>query len=84
MKCDGLSSFKGRINILCKLIDPGHTQLAVYLLNNEKQYKNMEFTRVLYVSIFHNNFLFVLYLTKYKGINVYIFGIQMDFFDQKL
>ncbi|KIM36598.1 hypothetical protein M413DRAFT_33653, partial [Hebeloma cylindrosporum] len=35
----------------------------------------------LHVSALRNNLLSVLYLTKYKGIDVHISGIQMDFLD---
>jgi hypothetical protein len=52
-------------------------------IKNGKHYRDVEFTRVLHVPALRNNLLSVLYLTKYKGIDVHISGIQMDFFDQK-
>jgi hypothetical protein len=52
-------------------------------IKNGKQYRDVEFTRVLHVPALRNNLLSVLYLTKYKGIDVHISGIQMDFFDRK-
>ena len=52
-------------------------------IKNEKQYRNVEFTRVLHVPALHNNLLSVLYLTKYKGIDVHISAITKDFIDQK-
>jgi hypothetical protein len=55
----------------------------VFYLKNGKQYRDVEFTRVLHVPALRNNLLSVLYLTKYKGIDVHISGIQMDFFDRK-
>jgi hypothetical protein len=48
-----------------------------------KQYRDVEFTRVLHVPALRNNLLSVLYLTKYKGIDVHISGIKMDFLDCK-
>ena len=52
-------------------------------VKNGKQYRDVEFTRVLHVPALHNNLLSVLYLTKYKGIDVHISAITMDFFDQQ-
>ena len=52
-------------------------------IKNGKQYRDVEFTRVLHVPALRNNLLSVLYLTKYKGIDVHISGIKMDFYDQK-
>ena len=52
-------------------------------IKNGKQYRDVEFTRVLHVPALRNNLLSVLYLTKYKSIDVHISGITMDFFDQK-
>ena len=52
-------------------------------VKNGKQYRDVEFTRVLHVPALCNNFLSVLYLTKYKGIDIHISAITMDFFDQK-
>ena len=52
-------------------------------IRNGKQYRDVKFTRVLHVSALYNNLLFVLYLTKYKGIDVHISAITMDFFDQQ-
>ena len=52
-------------------------------IKNGKQYRDVEFTRVLHVPALRNNLLSVLYLTKYKGVDVHISAITMDFFDQK-
>ena len=51
---------------------------------NGKQFRDIEFTRVLHVPALRNNLLSVLYLTKYKGIDVHISGNKMDFLDKKL
>ena len=53
------------------------------LIKNGNMYRDVEFTRVLHVPALCNNFLSVLYLTKYKGIDVHISSITMDFYDQK-
>ena len=52
-------------------------------IKNGNTYRDVEFTRVLHVSALHNNLLSVLYLTKYKGIDIHISSITMDFYDQK-
>ena len=52
-------------------------------VKNGKKYKDVEFTRILHVPAFHNNLLSVLYLTKYKGIDVHISAITRNFFHQK-
>ena len=50
---------------------------------NGKQYRDVEFTRVLHVPALRNNLLAVLYLTKYKEIDVHISGNKMNFLDKK-
>ena len=52
-------------------------------IKNGNTYRDVEFTRVLHVPALRNNLLSVLYLTKYKGIDVHISSITMDFYDQK-
>ena len=42
------------------------------LVKNGKQYRDVECTRVLHVPALCNNLLSVLYLTKYKGIDVHV------------
>ena len=51
-------------------------------LINGKQVRDIEFTRVLHVPALHNNLLSVLYLTKYKSIDVFISKSKMNFLDQ--
>jgi transposase InsO family protein len=48
---------------------------------NGKQIRDVEFTRVLHVPALRNNLLAVLYLTKYKGIDVHISRDKMDFLE---
>ena len=50
---------------------------------NGKQFRDIELTRVLHVPALRNNLLAVLYLTKYKGIDVHISGNKMNFLDKK-
>ena len=47
-----------------------------------RQASDIEFTKVLHVPALHNNLLAVLYLTKYKGIDVLISKSKMCFLDQ--
>ena len=51
-------------------------------LINGQQSRDIEFTRVLHVPALKNNLLSVLYLTKYKGIDVHISKSKMSFLDQ--
>jgi hypothetical protein len=48
-----------------------------------KQIRDVEFTRVLHVPALRNNLLAVLYLTKYKGVDVHISRDKMDFLEKK-
>jgi hypothetical protein len=48
---------------------------------NGKQNRDVEFTRVLHVPALCNNLLSVLYLTKFKDIDVYISSDKMHFMD---
>ena len=50
---------------------------------NGKQFRDIELTRVLHVPALRNNLLAVLYLTKYKGIDVHISGNKMNFLDKR-
>jgi len=50
---------------------------------NGKQLRDIELTRVLHVPALRNNLLAVLYLTKYKGIDVHISGNKMNFLDKR-
>ena len=51
-------------------------------LINGQQARDIEFTKVLHVPALCNNLLSVLYLTKYKGIDVHITKSKMSFMDQ--
>ena len=51
-------------------------------LINGQQARDIEFTRVLHVPALRNNLLSVLYLTKYKNIDVHISKSKMKFMDQ--